>query len=244
MSTRGAVAIKNSGGWLGVYNHWDSYPTGLGKELWDYLHQDGLDLEGFAKELLKYDDWRNFRGGGICEYCGKVGLGQPHDISGAICYPSLVGKRKQYDTADQMREHFKQLPAWQGRDDDIEQMIKRELEIKESVERTGYPDPEAQYHQHGQLTDKMTNQNADALFIEWVYVIDPEKRVLEVLAHRQAEGTHTETSYDGKRTWQEPNYEHYLLATYFIDGDEPDWKELENKADQISDTAYKLFGGD
>lgn len=243
MSTNGAVAIKNGNGWLGVYNHWDSYPTGLGKELWDYLHQEGIDLQQFRQNLLRYDDWRNFRNGGICPYCGKVDKGQPHSIGGNIEHPSLVGDHQQYVSADEMREHFRQLPAWQGRNDEIEAMIKRELVIKENVEATGYPDPEAKYHQHGDLTNLMTNENTDALFTEWVYIIDPTKRVLEILAHRRAEGTHTESSdCGGYHEWQQPNYEHHLLAAFAIDGDEPDWKELENRDREIRDKAYHLWG--
>ena len=244
MSTRGAVAIKNGNGWLGVYNHWDSYPKELGKELWDYLQQEGLDIEQFAQDLLKYDDWRNFRDGGICPYCGKVRLGQPHSIRGDVAHPSLVGEHKQYESADEMREHYRQLPAWQGKDDEIEQQVRQALQIKQNVETTGYPDPEALYHRHGDLTDKMTNDNAEPLFIEWVYVIDPKQMLLEVLAHRRAEGEHTESSEcGGYHEWQQPNYEHYVLATYALTGGEPDWKELENRADEIGDRAYKLREG-
>lgn len=85
MSTRGCVAVwTGRHRWRGVYNHSDSYPTGLGKELWDYLHQDGVDLIKFGEELMHYGDWREYRNGGLCEYCGKVGVGQPHTISGDI----------------------------------------------------------------------------------------------------------------------------------------------------------------
>jgi len=242
MSTRGAVAIKNGNGWTGVYNHWDSYPQGLGKELWDYLHQDGLDLNQFAQELLRYDDWRNYRDGGICPYCGKVGLGQPHSIRGDVAHPSIPDRFKD---ADEMREYYRQLPAWQGKEDEIEKQVSVALRVARNIERTGYPDPKALHHRHGDLTDKMTNDNTDPLFIEWVYVVDPERRTLEVLANRRAEGTHTESSEcGGYHEWQQPNYEHHLLATFAIDGDEPDWKELENRADEIGDRAYKLLGGD
>jgi DNA-directed RNA polymerase subunit RPC12/RpoP len=43
MSTRGCVAIKTEDGWRGVFNHWDSYPTGLGKELWHHLRRTRED---------------------------------------------------------------------------------------------------------------------------------------------------------------------------------------------------------
>lgn len=82
MSTRGCVAIKKGDGWLGLYNHFDSYPTGLGREVWEHIR--GKDLKQFAEELLRFDDWRNYLNEGVCEYCGKKGLGQPHSISGMI----------------------------------------------------------------------------------------------------------------------------------------------------------------
>ncbi len=33
MGTRGIIARKTPGGWIGRYHHWDSYPKGLGKTL-------------------------------------------------------------------------------------------------------------------------------------------------------------------------------------------------------------------
>jgi len=84
MSTRGCVAIKNKSGkgWKGVYNHSDSYPTCLGRDVWKHLQSK--DVDAFAKELLTYDDWRDYLAEGICPYCGKKGLGQPHSISCGI----------------------------------------------------------------------------------------------------------------------------------------------------------------
>jgi hypothetical protein len=39
MSTRGIIAWpEKTMGWEGVYHHWDSYPSGLGKALWHSLH--------------------------------------------------------------------------------------------------------------------------------------------------------------------------------------------------------------
>ena len=46
MSTRSAIARVHGDGFLGVYHHWDGYPTGLGKTLWDNTHKMPL------KELL------------------------------------------------------------------------------------------------------------------------------------------------------------------------------------------------
>jgi hypothetical protein len=42
MSTRACIARKHGDGFLGVYHHWDGYPTGLGKTLWAAAHERPL----------------------------------------------------------------------------------------------------------------------------------------------------------------------------------------------------------
>lgn len=233
MSTRGCVAIIEGDTWRGIYNHFDSYPTGLGKELWEYLHQDGLDIHEFANGLLRYDDWRNFRGGGVCEYCGKVGKGQPHSISGVICI------RDEYKTKGQMRDYYQALPGWQGRDDEVNQMIEREWQIRGNIKRTGYPDPETLYHQHGELADKITSDNADPLFIEWVYALDPVSKTMSIFSgisvpklNGGQHGTFIEAStiqrLDGTiEKTPAYYYVHKLVAVVKLDGEEPNWEDIE-----------------
>ena len=39
MGTRGIIArVDDERGWAGNYHHWDSYPSGLGKTLWELYH--------------------------------------------------------------------------------------------------------------------------------------------------------------------------------------------------------------
>lgn len=54
MSTRGAIARRGGDGWRdGRYHHWDSYPSGLGKSLWDlYRGHFHRDLSAMLKTLL------------------------------------------------------------------------------------------------------------------------------------------------------------------------------------------------
>lgn len=40
MSTRGVIARAQGDGWVGVYQHFDSYPTGLGVRLWASVRDD------------------------------------------------------------------------------------------------------------------------------------------------------------------------------------------------------------
>jgi len=165
MSTRGCVAIGTPKAWRGVYNHFDSYPTGLGIDVWDLLLHE-KDLNEFAERLLSFDDWRSYLSGGICEYCGKKTT-QPHSISGNIY---------------------------------INKTIK-------------HPDPECKYHQHDTYENieeaHVTHLNADPLFIEWVYVIDPQKREFHILSGNFRAGCHE------------------LKGTYKLDSTEPDWERIK-----------------
>jgi len=43
MSTRGVIARRNGDGFVGRYHHWDSYPSGLGKTLFEWARLMPLD---------------------------------------------------------------------------------------------------------------------------------------------------------------------------------------------------------
>lgn len=79
MSTRGFVGVGTPDQFNARYNHFDSYPTGLGAEVWATVQrflQADRHVHGFATLLLGYTDWRQVASGGRCEYCGKIrGLG-------------------------------------------------------------------------------------------------------------------------------------------------------------------------
>ena len=51
MSTRGCVAIGTPDAWRGVYNHYDSYPTGLGSAVWHHIQE--LLKEGNIQRKIK-----------------------------------------------------------------------------------------------------------------------------------------------------------------------------------------------
>ena len=269
MSTRGCVAIKTEEGWRGVYNHWDSYPTGLGKELWDYLHEvkrddrayrclkcgkeftgnlmvpvyfnqqivvlkcpycrgrAGRDLNEFAERLLQFGDWREYLNDGVCEYCGKR-IGQPCSISGV-----LFGI---HSTAEEVTEYWQRMAWAKDKPEEIKQGIEREIAILRNIERTAYPDPEAKYHSHIGKEAQIGSDNPDPLFVEWVYVIDPEERTITVLAHqsdKKTEGKVREEPIkrdDGFWDYGHCAYQHIEVAKIDLDGAEPDWELLEAKS--------------
>jgi len=204
MSTRGCVAIGTPEHWVGVYNHFDSYPTGLGRELWEHL--EGEDLQKFASELLKYDEWRHYLNKGVCPYCGKKGVGHPHTIRGDVYgFDSPFFKRSE-------------LPE----------------EIRRNIEETGYPDPEVKWHKHASLDDKITSDSPDPLFIEWVYVVEPEARMIHILTSVLVEDTwdrpvKTPEKLEGN-VWDYGHCKckHELVKSVSLDEPEPDWEEIED----------------
>ncbi|MBI2851286.1 MAG: hypothetical protein HYX80_09680 [Chloroflexi bacterium] len=87
MSTRGVIARQKGDAFEGRYHHWDSYPTGLGKALWELAHSEfKCDLEGMLHFLIDEHPagWSticnkdfslkprfNEHGKGNCLKCGK-----------------------------------------------------------------------------------------------------------------------------------------------------------------------------
>jgi hypothetical protein len=242
MSTRGCVAIrKKDGGWVGVYNHSDSYPTCLGKEVWDHLQ--GKNLKRFAGDLLRFDTWDNYLEGGVCPYCGKRGLSSPHSIRGEILgrTPPDYGRgltfESSFKTKEEMREYYESLPAWRGKEKEIEKAIETEWRLRENIEKTGYVDPECKFHEHDSLDDPghITSENPDPLFIEWVYVIDPEHRTVDILAHVSDEKTDGPVRMgspvlrsDGYWDYGHCACKHIKIARISLDGREPDWNLLQS----------------
>lgn len=51
MSTRGVIARKTGSGFRGVYHHWDGYPSGLGKYLFELRWRR---FKGDTQKMLKF----------------------------------------------------------------------------------------------------------------------------------------------------------------------------------------------
>lgn len=167
MGTRGSVAWYEDGDVIGVYNHWDSYPTALGMEVWEAAQE--YTLQGLIDMLKEFGDWREFSEGGVCEYCGKV-AGQAHTINAVTS--GFFGWT---------RDEFIQMRKEQGRTDkQIAKEIEPLDEVEANIKSTGYPDPEVKYHTHGNGKADQYNPFDDPLFMEWIYVLVPEKNEIEV----------------------------------------------------------------
>jgi hypothetical protein len=145
MGTRGSVAWKRSNGtWTGVYNHFDSYPEGLGSELWHTLEGMQFDIPGLIAKLKKVRRWEN---------------------------------------------------------------------LNDHIDRKVDPD------------NKLFNPRKDPLYIEWVYVLDPIHKLLEVWTNVSVPITKKIADvedYDrvGCR------YTHVKVATIKVGDAEPDWEKI------------------
>lgn len=245
MSTRGAVGVKTKRGYEAIYNHWDSYPSGLGFESYEYVVENyikkGKSFNDFKSDLLRYTEWREFLHKGVCPYCGKHGVGQPVNISGII-----FGLNK--DSVPKLRERA--LYALEG---NLKETEDRDLQyIWDSINNTGYPDPEARYHKHT-LDDvksvketHITPDNSDPLFIEWMYIFYEKdgKWMMDIYANKgysKSDGN-KEKIYDtpqvlpnGKVDYGHCVYWHEKVATLEVDP-HVDIHVLQEKMERIETT--------
>lgn len=184
MSTRGIVAVGTKRDWKGTYNHSDSYPTGLGKEMYERIIRErltGKTLAEIGHDVLSFDSWSSYTSGGVCQFCGKM-AGSPHSYSGGITEYAL---HKELKTESELREYFSSTPHATHKS--IESNVQEILKLRETVARTGYTDPDAKYHQHCEI-EYWTAADTDA-GIEWIYVIDPPADRIHVLtSHGVAKG--------------------------------------------------------
>jgi hypothetical protein len=228
MSTRGSVAWRlPDGAVLGVYNHCDSYPTSLGTEVFAAARK--LGIASLVAELLQYGDWRELESRGICRFCGKK-AGQPHSMSAL-----LFG----YDS--QGREAFVQMRAKQaGNDPHLKRVYADEMALLDAVvadrQRTGYPDPDARYHQHNNGAEEQFNPFLDPLFMEWVYVLDPVRNLIEVWASAEHDPVKLRGYRGSGRSvpcHRGPHYTHVLAAEVPLDS-QPDWEAIEQVRDRVA----------
>jgi hypothetical protein len=69
----------------------------------------GKSLREIGEDILRFDDWRNYLKGGICEYCGKM-TGQAHSMSATLFlkrqgkYPDPKAKHHSHNSLASLRK--------------------------------------------------------------------------------------------------------------------------------------------
>ena len=265
--------------WKGVYNHSDSYPTWLGPRVFKHFAgKSKEELKEMCNELLKHSDWDSYLSGDFCEYCGKR-AGHPHSISGLIYGMQSEyiddGTKKLYKNRDEVEAQIREnnrIYNWGVTEKELIERIDEEWSVHENYLRTGFADPEAKYHQHSEFGEGkvslITSENPDPLFIEWVYVIDPDERMMHIYAHesgkdrtkykkkkdpRFGETTVSENpkkmpaeGYNKDGYWYSGSiavgYRHVKVLEVDISktDDEPNWHTLEKTVYTMHDDAYEF----
>lgn len=195
---RGAVVIRGANDrYSGVFNFDGCSPTMFGNQVWERLQDNWNCLWEWSNKLLKYGYWEEFINDGRCQYCGKIGVGQPSKVGLGLLVAVNNGN----------------MP----------------------------PDPNAAQHSHYPTMPTVISDNAktDGLFIEWIYIVDPQTYTLEVLRSIRAEGF-TPMDKGGKK-WSQPNYGYFPVGLYSLHGKEPDWAYIEQRGLQISSFHWDKF---
>lgn len=184
MGTRGVIARAKGDGWEGRYHHWDSYPRGLGKTLWDLYHGFfNQDKEAMTKFLIDEHPagWSTINRADFNMSAGYSEDFDPRQAHGPICY--CHGERTEEPTLE-------------------------------------------------------TDQTADPLFIEWVYVFGTNHHMAvfaskSVPALKQGQHGHkveaSDARYQDGRIKHTPEhyYVHAPVTLIDLDGPEPDWNAIE-----------------
>lgn len=185
MGTRGAIARAVSDGWVGKYHHWDSYPRGLGRSLWNHLHGH------FQSDVEKF----------LAFFIDQHPAGWSTTVDADLT----------------LEPGFVEYPKW------------------------GVNRPEqAECYCHGDRSEEghdLTSENGDPCFIEWAYIFSPTH--LTVLVGVAA-AKDDPTAYSDEYT--RVPYRHALVGVYPLDGEEPDWEEVERQGNQLRNEAWKTHG--
>lgn len=232
MSTAGSVAWRLPDSKLtGVYNHYDSYPTELGIEVFEEVRNRGISV--LATQLASYGDWRQVASNSICQYCGKV-TGQPHSIGltttgfGSMGRAAYIAMRCQQST---------------GRPD-LRLVYEREIaaldEIVANLAQTGWPDPEAKQHKHGNGAVDQFDPFDGPLAVEWVYVLRPDTRLIEVWVST----LYTTAAAKTWKRWSQQkisynsgaSFTHVYVTDVGLNTD-PDWERIEQQGRTIRSDA-------
>lgn len=102
-----------------------------------------------------------------------------------------------------------------------------------------YPDPGALYHKHGGREEDQFDPFDDPLSMEWVYVLVPERDLIEVWAH----ASHNRARAKNWSRWSGVKYKafsgnvwtHVHVADIRVSEPEPDWNALEARGLALTD---------
>lgn len=162
---------------------------------------------------------------------GFVAIGKPNQWDGRYnhsdSYPTWLG-----------HEVFKEARRWLRNDSHLHGFAQKLLSLHRWEQFLGQ-------NLDGDENDHLVSENADWLFTEWGYVIDPAERTLTVIVGCiQTPITYTiQDQRPGAppREWQEEHYTSAVLTTVSLDGEEPVWEAVEQRGYKLREKLRERY---
>ena len=214
MSTRGVIARQKGDSFEGRYHHWDSYPTGLGKALWELLHNEFKgDIEGMLHILID-------------EHPARWSTIVNKDFSFAVGFNEF-GKGNCLTCGKPSWEHYYQ--EWESHGKCLTAKAVREMAngnymaLGHSFEVSHSTNAECYCHGDRSEDDLLvTEKNAADMGCEYAYVFSTNG-VMTILSSINGDGS----KMIGMFGMGNPEAKWGVLAVVPLDSTEPDWKALE-----------------
>jgi hypothetical protein len=190
MATRGVIAVKTGKNkWVGVYHHWDSYPTNLGKTIWQMIkNKFHDDIEAFIRYAI---------------FEHPAGWSHLFD-SFVLVNENPLKHKKEFGSQCYCHGYF--------------------------AKRDGITPDESHLIKYPECISDPQEQYTNCLFYEWVYILDPKKRTMEIWCNYDTGQEFTVKGVDnyGKPyEYQSTQYAWKSIITISFDDKEPDWDEIE-----------------
>ena len=217
MSTRGVIARQKGDSFEGRYHHWDSYPTGLGKALWELAHnQFKGDIEGMLHILIDEHP------AGWSTICNK-------DFSLAVGFNEF-GKGNCLTCGKQSWEHYYQ--EWESHGKRLTTKARQSM-AKGNYMALGHSfeaqrTTNAECYCHGDRAEDellVTEKNATDMGCEYAYVFSTNG-VMTILSSYNGDGS----KMIGMFGMGNPEAQWGVLAVIQLNGLEPDWQMIEMAA--------------
>lgn len=220
MSTRGVIARKDGDGFTGRYHHWDSYPSGLGRTLYQWAHQ--MPRDRMLHLLLDEHPagWSTIVGTDPSLTPGFVDVSDPNRRC-RICGMAVWEHYRQYygkDGRPPLPERFVHVPK-------TTYLLTDHTPEQEVFPTDKRPICYCHGDRHESQDDILTHQNAASGGCEYAYVFDDSGRTMTILSSFHTDGYKMIGMFgmgDPKAVWRQ-------IAVVDLDGPEPDWKDLDAK---------------
>jgi len=157
MGTRSFVGIyDDDGGWVARYCHWDGYPRGVGKSLWDNYQKNFKGVLGAMTKIL------------LDEKVGWSSL-----AASDLTLPPVWADGYKFDDHD--------TRAWKSTEEITQQIYAMQCELMltdEELRILLYEFAPKSYTARGETDEQLITQVSDLGWLEWGYVFNvPDRRM-------------------------------------------------------------------